>query len=97
MPISTAHRKQLLVRVMTASKKYTASIQVTSSAKSRSSDESITVDADLIANRLYICSTSKTRQPWIPQLGLYSEDKDILLTSNEWLNDQIIDAAQKLL
>ena len=38
-----------------------------------------------------------TPQPWIPQLGLDSSDKDILNSRSEWLNDKIVNASQKLL
>ena len=34
---------------------------------------------------------------WIPELGLKHKEKEILLSPNEWLNDNIINAAQKLL
>ena len=33
---------------------------------------------------------------WIPDLNLFSEDKEIFL-SDSWLNDRLINAAQKLL
>ena len=37
----------------------------------------------------------KVDQPkqWIPELNLFYSDKEILLTTSEWLNDTIINAA----
>lgn len=43
--------------------------------------------------------SGKVKQPaqWIPELGLMDGDKKILLSPTEWINDNIIDAAQKLM
>ena len=34
---------------------------------------------------------------WVPELGLTTQDRDILLHPTTWLNDRIIDAVQKLI
>ena len=39
----------------------------------------------------------KLPKTWIPELGLQESDKEIILSDTEWLNDRIINAAQKLL
>ena len=39
----------------------------------------------------------KLDKPWIPELGLKQSDREILLSQTAWLNDAIINAAQKLL
>ena len=39
----------------------------------------------------------KLAKPWIPKLGLKQSDREILLSHTAWLNDDIINAAQKLL
>ena len=40
---------------------------------------------------------SKSTKVWVPELGLKDSDKQILLDPTGWLNDDIINAAQKLL
>ena len=42
-------------------------------------------------------SKQKDTELWIPELGLTSSDRDILLSPTAWLTDSIIDAAQNLL
>ena len=49
------------------------------------------IDADMYEPR------SKSPKKWIPELGLDLTDEKILLSSTEWLNDNIVKAAQKLL
>ena len=39
----------------------------------------------------------KLAEMWVPELGLKQSDKEILLSHTAWLNDAIINVAQKLL
>ncbi len=34
---------------------------------------------------------------WIPELGLYESDRNVLLSSTEWITDAIVNAAQHLM
>ena len=36
-------------------------------------------------------------KPWVKEMNLFQRDKNILLSKNEWLRDDIINAAQHLL
>ena len=40
------------------------------------------------------CNASK---PWVKEMNLFQRDKNILLSKNEWLSDDVINAAQHLL
>ena len=45
----------------------------------------------------YVPKSMKLDKMWVPQLRLKQSDKEILLSRTAWLNDDIINAAQKLL
>lgn len=36
-------------------------------------------------------------KPWISELSLLESDKDIVLNTTAWINDSVVNAAQKLL
>ena len=42
-------------------------------------------------------NTIIAKNQWVPELGLTTQDRAILLHPTTWLNDRIIDAAQKLI
>ena len=42
-------------------------------------------------------SSATSHNQWVPELGLTTRDRNILLHPTAWLNDNIIDAAQKLI
>ena len=52
------------------------------------------IDIDLLPTSARNDNASK---PWMKELNLFERDKNILLSKNEWLSDNIINAAQHLL
>ena len=83
------NRKELIRKVISASM----------AAKSNYQEE-ISFDKEVIdlENNVVAEPGSVTSMDfWIPELQLRNEDKDILCSSTEWLNDRLINAAQVLL
>ena len=59
-----------------------------------SNSKSEKIDADL----LHIVSQNDSAcEPWIKELNLFQKDMNILRSKKEWMNDDIINAAQHLL
>ena len=59
-----------------------------------SNSKSEKIDADL----LHIVSQNDSAcEPWVKELNLFQKDMNILRSKKEWINDDIINAAQHLL
>ena len=52
---------------------------------------------DLDDDNIPAVSSTISDNQWVPELGLTTSDRNILLHPTAWLNDRIIDAAQKLI
>ena len=74
-------RKELLKRIITSSREKQVTKEIMIS-------KSVVINSD-------DCEKCQSGL-WIPDLNLFGEDKEILL-SDSWLNDRLINAAQKLL
>ncbi len=78
---------QLVIKVMD-----TKSASTVQKPCKNTSNVSESIDIDKFSG-----TTITTQQSWISDVGLSTCDKDILCSYADWLNDQIIDGAQKLI
>lgn len=65
--------------------------------RQRAAKNHVNPDHPIDVDKLVSTGSSTTPKPWIPELGLTKFEKNILQSSTDWLNDRIINAAQKLL
>ncbi len=70
---------------------------MTSPKKQKLANMDSTVHSDIIEVEEYVVKTIQNFQYWLPDLKLTEADKKLLLNPLSWLNDNIINAAQRLL
>ena len=83
---SIIQKRQQLFREYVAAQRKAKSIAMNSKSEP--------IDIDLLPSSARNDNASK---PWVKELNLFERDKNILLSKNEWLSDDILNAAQHLL